>query len=49
MCGHCIQCFEKITCINAMFVFVNNVSFLTGFFMGLLNVSHVDGFLYMGE
>ena len=32
-----------------MFVFVKNVTFFDMLFMGLLNVSRVDGFLYKGE
>ena len=49
MCGHCIQCFEKFTCIKCNVCFVKNVTFFDMLFMGLMNVSHVDGFLYIGE
>ena len=41
--------FIKITCIKCNVCFVKNVTFSTCFFIVMLNVLHVDGFLYIGE
>ena len=49
MCGHCIQCFENLPVKSVMFVFVKNVTFFDTLCKGMLNVAHVDGFLYIGE
>ena len=40
---------KNLPVYSAMFVFVKNVTFFDILYMGLMNVSHVDGFLYKGE
>ena len=38
-----------MTCVYCNDCLCQNVTFSTYFFMGLLKLSHVDGFLYVGE
>ena len=39
----------KVQCLFCQNVLSKMLHFSTCFFMGILNVSHVDGYLYIGE